>query len=538
MGEAEASPGAWSGGRLALVTAAAVVLPVLATWWCSVRRRRRTAARPGPGPYAGPGRHGWLYSDLFGRPTYCSVCGLPALRGCYCHSCGACVHPACQVGAERSLRCKQPLSAAAGPARHHWLRGNVPLCSRCAVCGLACGSQPRLCDQRCVWCQQVAHDGCRARMSPVCPLGPLPRALLPPHYLHSVSAGRATRHLSAQDVPVAVEAWSPMLVLGNSHSGSNMAQSLMVEFRSILNPAQVVDLGSVTPYDALQLCTLLPNHSACVLVCGGDGTVGWVLDAIDEMKYKGQGQSVPRVAILPLGTGNDLSCTLGWGASYNGDFTAEHILRQVLDGETVLLDRWRVQLMKGFYRFHRSKVLSMNNYFSIGPDALMALNFHERRQQSPFLFSSRIINKLELDGERIALPKLEGVIVLNIAYWGGGCRLWEGTGSEPCPKASHDDGLLEVVGVYGSFHCAQIHVRLANPLRLGQAHRVRLTLKSSAMPMQVDGEPWVQGPCTVLISHKTRALMVQAPTSVPDGFQREPEAAGSSEEAQNKKNHH
>lgn len=337
-----------------------------------------------------------------------------------------------------------------------------------------------------------------------------------------------------------VENWSPVLVLGNSRSGSNMAQSLMGEFCTILNPMQVVDLDSVTPYKALQLCTMLPPGSARVLVCGGDGTVGWVLDAIDEMKYKGQEAYVPAVAILPLGTGNDLSRTLGWGAGYAGDTLALHFLQLVLDGQAQTLDRWRVRLNKGFYTFHRPKIYSMNNYFSIGPDALMALNFHARRQQSPGLFSSRLLNKamyffygtrdclvqtcrdldqkieLEMDGERVSLPKLEGVIVLNIAYWGGGCRLWEGTGSQTCPPASHQDGLLEVVGVYGSFHCAQIHVGLADPLRLGQAHTVRLTLKSSVMPMQVDGEPWDQGPCTLLISHKTRALMIQAPPGTSD----------------------
>lgn len=41
--------------------------------------------------------------------------------------------------------------------------------------------------------------------------------------------------------------------------------------------------------------------------------------------------------------------------------------------------------------------------------------------------------QLELDGERVALPSLEGIIVCNIGYWGGGCRLWEGMGDEPCP---------------------------------------------------------------------------------------------------------
>lgn len=41
--------------------------------------------------------------------------------------------------------------------------------------------------------------------------------------------------------------------------------------------------------------------------------------------------------------------------------------------------------------------------------------------------------QLELDGERVVLPSLEGIIVCNIGYWGGGCRLWEGMGDEPCP---------------------------------------------------------------------------------------------------------
>ncbi|RXN01057.1 Diacylglycerol kinase epsilon [Acipenser ruthenus] len=335
----------------------------------------------------------------------------------------------------------------------------------------------------CIWCQSTVHDDCKPSLSDSgkCDLGEFRNLIIPPHYLHSINQrSRGPSDDYGTLASMCGPNWTPVIVLANTRSGNNMGEELLGEFKSLLNPVQVFDLSELPPIKALQLCTVLPAGSVRVLVCGGDGTVGWVLDAVDEMKIKGQEQYVPHVTILPLGTGNDLSNSLGWGAGYAGEIPVE-------------------------------QVLTMNNYFSVGPDALMALNFHAHREKTPSLFSSRILNKavyffygtkdclvqeckdldkfieLELDGERVELPNLEGIIVLNIGL---------------------DDGLLEVVGVFGSFHCAQIQVKLANPVRIGQAHTVRLILKSGKMPMQVDGEPWAQGPCTITITHKTRALML------------------------------
>ena len=49
---------------------------------------------------------------------------------------------------------------------------------------------------------------------------------------------------------------------------------------------KVVDLHEVPPESALEFCKLLPDHRTRILVCGGDGSVGWVLAALDKVKLK------------------------------------------------------------------------------------------------------------------------------------------------------------------------------------------------------------------------------------------------------------
>lgn len=78
---------------------------------------------------------------------------------------------------------------------------------------------------------------------------------------------------------------------------------------------------------------LLPHLR--VLVCGGDGTVGWVLSTLDSLKWP----VYPPIGIVPLGTGNDLARTLGWGATYADEPMSELLMAVAEETMVVQLDR-------------------------------------------------------------------------------------------------------------------------------------------------------------------------------------------------------
>lgn len=95
-----------------------------------------------------------------------------------------------------------------------------------------------------------------------------------------------------------------------------------------------------------------------ILVAGGDGTVGWVLTYLDQLQF----DPLPPIAILPLGTGNDLARSLKWGPGYTGEKLLP-IVRTLERATVVPVDRWKLRIL----RFSgEEKSVVMNNYFSIG----------------------------------------------------------------------------------------------------------------------------------------------------------------------------
>lgn len=82
-------------------------------------------------------------------------------------------------------------------------------------------------------------------------------------------------------------------------------------------------------------------------------------------------------------------------------------------------------------------------------------------------------------------------------------------------KQRIDDGKFEVFGLYSSFHIAQMQVGLSEPFRIGQGSQLSLRIfHKGKLPMQVDGEPWQQGPATINIQRKCQATMLASADSI------------------------
>ena len=474
-------------------------------------------------------------------PLHCNACEafLLTATGQCCAVCGAasCASVKCIRTVDRKTPCKamsraksfeEAQNKAKVPSKHKWLVGNLPLESLCCVCEEPAGDGPGLRDLRCVWCQRKVHTECQHLLEDTCDLGRHKNLIVPPERVvikqgRTVAAPR--RKVISQLLPREDEKFHPLIVVANTKSGSSDGASVLAGFRRQLNPAQVIELGESRMEEALEWCQLASPTRCYVLACGGDGTIGWVLNTADKMKLA----TPPAVAIFPLGTGNDLARALGYGSGSDASADINQFLEKIrLESTLVKMDRWKVRVVPRRHLRIRlpTSTVFMNNYLSIGVDALVTYNFHKARESPFYLISSRIINKLiyfsygtkdvlerqcqnlnkklvlYMDNKKIELPEVESVVVLNIPCWGAGVRPWElGTGHKNFPETpSISDGKLEVFCVFSSFHIGQMQVGLGEPHRVGQAREVRIVLQDS-VPMQIDGEPWEQHPAEICLTH-------------------------------------
>ncbi|XP_078797949.1 diacylglycerol kinase iota isoform X5 [Oryzias latipes] len=497
-----------------------------------------------------------------------------------CAACKIVVHSGCMEQLEKiNFRCKPTFREGGSRClrdnvlRHHWVHRRRQE-GKCKQCGKSFQQKffhsKEIIAISCSWCKLAFHNKVTCFMlhqiEEPCSLGAHAGVIVPPSWIIKVRKPQSSlknsarrkkrtsfkRRTSKKGVdeskwrpfmlkPLPSPLMKPILVFVNPKSGGNQGAKLLQMFMWILNPRQVFDLSQGGLREALELYRKVPNLR--ILACGGDGTVGWILSALDELQMNPQ----PPVAVLPLGTGNDLARTLNWGGGYT-DEPVSKVLCHVEDGSVVQLDRWNLSVEKSSPQpeegTQKLPLDVFNNYFSLGFDAHVTLEFHESREANPEKFNSRFRNKMFYAGAafsdflqrssrdlskhvrvvcdgtdltpKIQELKFQCIVFLNIPRYCAGTMPWGNTGDHrDFEPQRHDDGCIEVIGfTMASLAALQVG---GHGERLHQCREVILTTYKT-VPVQVDGEPCRLAPSTLRISLRNQANMVQKSkrrTSVP-----------------------
>uniref|UniRef100_A0A672ME24 Diacylglycerol kinase n=1 Tax=Sinocyclocheilus grahami TaxID=75366 RepID=A0A672ME24_SINGR len=529
------------------------------------------------------GQHVWFETSPSGDfcyvgETYCFAKSLQkSLPRHKCASCKIAVHTVCMDQLEKiNFRCKTSFKdpglrnvRETPNMRHHWVHRRRQD-GKCRQCGK--GFQQKFTFHSkdivaisCSWCKQAYHNKVTCfmlqKIDEMCSLGAHAAVIIPPTWIIRVRRQQASLKSSKRKKktslkvkpfkkttedgkwkhfvvrPIPSQHMKPLLVFVNPKSGGNQGTKIIRSFMWYLNPRQVFDLTQGGPREGLEMYSKV--HNLRILVCGGDGTVGWILSVLDELQLNPQ----PAVAVLPLGTGNDLARTLNWGGGYT-DEPVSKILSHVEDGNIVQLDRWNLSVEPNLeaseeerdeHQTDQLPINVFNNYFSLGFDAHVTLEFHESREAKPERFNSRLRNKMFYAGtafsdflmgsskdlskhirvvcdgtdltSKVQDMKLQCLLFLNIPRYCAGTVPW-GNPSEhnDFGPQKHDDGLIEVIG-FTMTSLATLQVG-GHGERLHQCQEVTLTT-FKPIPVQVDGEPCRLAPSVIRITLRNQANMLQ-----------------------------
>lgn len=252
--------------------------------------------------------HTWNFNDLITVAHNCNICetSIVLSSGVYCDSCQVYIDEKCLKKADKEIKCKTLCVNKSKEKRnetttwsHHWVKGNLPLNSICIYCKQVCEARPGINDFKCAWCQLTIHERCLNRSkiedadgADECDFGVYKNFILKPNFIFSDKVIN-NKYNSICDVKIdskladEMRDWNPLIVFANTKSGSNDAEQIMKHFRSILNPLQIININNLDPKKVFKWMSSFSDLVQFnILVCGGDGSVGWLLEIASKLKFK------------------------------------------------------------------------------------------------------------------------------------------------------------------------------------------------------------------------------------------------------------
>ncbi|KAH0790615.1 diacylglycerol kinase 2 isoform X1 [Histomonas meleagridis] len=303
----------------------------------------------------------------------------------------------------------------------------------------------------------------------------------------------------------------PILLFVNPASGGGLGLRLM-ELLANVNNVYIVQLPSEQNTWPEKYSNVVGNPELRAAVAGGDGSVNWVVTLLSNY-YTGSFR--PPLAVIPFGTGNDMSRSLGWGKGMSNS----HLLQigrliENIESSTHIedVDVWSVTIHDKIK--NETKTSQMINYLSFGTDAAIAVDYEGiRRSCQPFLCcqcmsqslfvpagilnmcGKRDLNEymsvdlVGLDGWNEDVPQRmknsngdKTLIFMSSKTIYGGKSIWKGQSPQMM-----NDGKFEVISNGGLIKVSLVNINVNLSHSYGQASAARIETFEPCF-YQIDGE--------------------------------------------------
>lgn len=254
------------------------------------------------------------------------------------------------------------------------------------------------------------------------------------------------------------------------------------------------------PGDATRIARQLARDGARTIVCvGGDGTANEIVNGLIDGDQPISPET--RLALIPCGTGKDLSRTLGTR-------DVESMLHALADGSTALIDVGRIICQDTDTGEPVSRLFANVADAGIGAQTAERINSSSKALGGFVSYLSGAVRSIaaykpwdvtvEVDGEPVYDGAAGMVVFANGRYFAGGMKV--------APEASLCDGLLDIFVLEGVGKRALLTSLLPRVYRgrhVGQPGVTHLTGSRATvhclagMPLELDGEQLGNTPVTV-----------------------------------------